>query len=251
MELLGIRSRELVFGKFRVNFHPLVFLCLCSSLGMFISLGFWQLDRAEEKRMMAAALQARVAAEPVPLSAVSDTPGNLTRIFLSGEFQNEISFLLLFQFFQAQAGYEVVTPFRPADGGPLVLVSRGWISAADSSDRPPVPLPPEGIQQIRGQVYVPEFEPALADVVDTDWPVRLARLNVEQAGRLLGEPVYPFVIRLESEQPGVLQRHWSAPRLQTRSHLAYAVQWFGIALVVALAALFYSSNLARLINARD
>src|SRR5690606_21023087 len=133
----------------------------------------------------------------------------------------------------------------------LVLISRGWISAADSSDRPPVHLPPEGIQQIRGQVHVTEFEPALADVVDTDWRVRLARMYEEEAGRLRGEPDYLFVLLLESEQPGVLQRHWSAPRLQTRSHLAYAVQWFGIALVVALAALFYSSNLARLINARD
>jgi cytochrome oxidase assembly protein ShyY1 len=48
----------------------------------------------------------------------------------------------------------------------------------------------------------------------------------------------------------VLQRHWAPPRLERRGHLAYALQWFGIALLVAAGALFYGSNLARLINAR-
>ncbi len=252
MDLLGIRTRELRFGEFRLKFHPLIFLCLCSSLGMFVSLGFWQLDRADQKQAMADELRARAVAEPVPFAAIADStsvPGNMTRVVLEGEYQNGISFLVLFQFFQGQAGYELLTPFKPDNGGELVLVSRGWISAGSGSDRPPVPVV-DGPQQIRGQIVVPEFEPAPGEVVDTDWPVRLPRLNVAQAGRLLGEPVYPWVVRLEADQPGVQNRHWTPPRIETRGHFAYAVQWFGIALVVALAALLYASNLIQLINAR-
>lgn len=253
MELLGIRTRELAFGEFRLKFHPIIFLCLCSSLGMFVSLGFWQLDRAAEKQAMADELRARAAAEPIVFARVANesaAPGNMTRVLLEGEYQNDISFLVLFQFFQGQAGYELLTPFKPLDGGELVLVSRGWISAGSSAERPPVPAV-SGLQQVRAQIYVPEFEAAPGEVVDTDWPVRLPRLNVAQAGRLLGEPVYPYVVRLEADQPGVLSRHWTPPRIEIRGHFAYAVQWFGITLLVALAALFYASNLARLINARS
>src|SRR5690606_27208033 len=105
----------------KIRFHPIIFLCLCSSLGMFISLGFWQLDRADEKRELAAALAQRAAAQPIAWQDVSgpgSNPGNMTRVQLSGEYQNEISFLVLFQFYQGRAGYELVTPFKPDNGGP-------------------------------------------------------------------------------------------------------------------------------------
>lgn len=250
MEILGIRTRELSFGSFRLNFHPLIFLCLCSSLGMFVSLGFWQLDRADEKIALAAALQQRAAAAPMSWSAIADAGesiGNMTRVTLSGEYQSEISFLVLFQFYQGRAGYELVTPFRPDEGGALVLVSRGWLTASTSTERPAVPEIP-GRQTISAQVYVPEQTIPPAEVTDSDWPVRVSRLSVEQAGRLLGEPVYPYVLRLEADQAGVLARHWTPPRIETRSHFAYAVQWFGIALLVLIAALFYASNLAAILS---
>ncbi|MDO9477518.1 MAG: SURF1 family protein [Pseudohongiella sp.] len=271
MDIAGIRSRTIRLRTLTISFHPLVFICLCSSLGMFISLGFWQLDRADEKRALAMAMQQRAVAEPVALSALhslaesvadsvanttqpdtaqspDQTPGNMTRVQLFGEYQHDISFLVAFQFFQGRAGYELVTPLRPTDGGPLVLVSRGWMSAGADLGRPAVPAGVSGEQALIAQIHVPEFDVPAGEVTDTDWPVRLPRMNVKQAEQLLGEPVYPYVLRLEADQAGVLSRHWSMPRVETRGHFAYAIQWFGIALLVSIAALFYSSNLAQLIK---
>jgi surfeit locus 1 family protein len=171
----------------------------------------------------------------------------MTRVSISGEYQNEISFLVPFQFFQGRAGYELVTPFKPDSGGPLVLVSRGWLAASTGTDRPVVPVV-AGPQTINAQMYVPEQPVPPAEVSDTDWPVRVPRMSVAQAGRLLGEPVYPYVLRLEADQPGVLSRHWTPPRIETRGHFAYAVQWFGIALLVLIAAVFYASNLAAILS---
>lgn len=247
MVLLGLKTHELSFGSLKVRFHPIIFLCLCSSLGMFISLGFWQLDRADQKMAMAAALQQRVAAQPVPWQDVGDNPGNMIRVVVSGEYQNEISFLVLFQFYQSRAGYELVTPFKPDAGGPLILVSRGWLSAGAGTERPEIPAV-TGNQTLTAQIFVPELSIPSSEITDTDWPIRLQRLNVEQAERLLGEPVYPFVLRLEPDQPGVQSRHWTPPRIETRGHFAYAVQWFGIALLVLIAALFYSTNLAAILS---
>lgn len=250
MEIAGIRSYRIELGRLIISFHPLVFICLCSSLGMFVSLGFWQLDRAAEKRAMAVAMQQRSVTEPVallPLSASEQAPGNMTRVRFSGEYLHDISFLVAFQFYQGRAGYELVTPLRLLDGGPLVLVSRGWMTTGVDVDRPAVP-DISGVQSLIAQIYVPEFPVPAGEVTDTDWPVRLPRMSVGQAERLLGEPVYPFVVRLEAGQAGVLSRHWSIPRVETRGHFAYAIQWFGIALLVSIASLFYASNLARLIK---
>jgi surfeit locus 1 family protein len=237
-------------GRLKLQINWLILLCFCSSLGMFVSLGFWQLDRAAEKRALATSLQTRARADALPLRQAerSDDFGSMSRVLLNGEYDNEVSFLLTFQFFQGQPGYEVLTPFR-SDDGSLLLVSRGWLSSAAGSALPAIPEV-EGRHQIQAQIYIPDLEVPAATVSDNSWPLRLSRLNVPQAGRLLGEPLYPHVLRLEAGQPGVLSRHWQPVRVSTRTHIAYALQWFGIALLVSVAALLYASNILELIKGR-
>lgn len=236
----------LKLGQLQIEINWLVFVCLLSSLGMFISLGFWQLDRAAEKRDMADALQRRAQAVALPLEQAESAPdfGNNSPVQLDGHYENEISFLVSFQFWRGQAGFELITPFRAADGG-LVLLSRGWIGAAAGESLPEIP-PISGEQTVIARVHVPDVEVPPAEVTARSWPVLLSRFNVEQAGRLLGEPVYPHVLRLEADQPGVQSRHWQPPSISTRTHIAYAVQWFGIAAIVLTASFLYSSNLISL-----
>lgn len=241
----------LTLGQLRVQINWLVLLCLCSSLGMFISLGFWQLDRAGEKSLLAETYQLRSQSQPLPLLQAerTDSFGNLSRVQTAGTFDNDIPFLLTFQFYQGQAGFEVVTPFR-SDDGPLLLVSRGWLAPGPGGTVPAIP-PVPGHQQIQAQVHIPDVDIPPATVSDTSWPVRLSRLNIAQAERLLGEPVYPYLLRLESGQPGALARHWQPPSITIRTHIAYAVQWFAIALAVLLAAFLYASNVLSLIKNRQ
>lgn len=243
-------------GKLTVQVDAFILLCIFLSCGMFVSLGFWQLDRAAEKRAQAVAWLAAAEAEPVPFAALPDAGtgdeelvSNNRRVALQGSFQNEISFLVLYQFFQGRPGYELVTPVRPADGGELVLVSRGWIAPDDSGGRPDVPMV-DGQQSMIARLYLPDTEIPPGEITDDSWPVRMPRLNVTQASRLLGEPVYPHVLRLESGQPGVQGRHWPQPDFSTRSHYAYTAQWFGLALLVLLASFAYASNILTLLRER-
>lgn len=244
-------------GKLTVQVDAFILLCIFLSCGMFISLGFWQLDRAAEKRARAEAWQSAVEADPVPFASLlaSDAEGgeelvsNNRRIALQGSFHNDISFLVLYQFFQGRPGYELVTPVRPAGGGDLVLVSRGWIAPDASGGRPEVPIV-DGQQSMVARLYLPETDIPPGEVTDNSWPVRMPRMNVAQASALLGEPVYPHVLRLESGQPGVQGRHWSQPDFGTRSHYAYTAQWFGLALLVLLASFAYASNILTLLRER-
>lgn len=232
----------LKLGKLIIQINWLVLLCFISSMGMFLSLSAWQLDRAEQKRQLASALEQRTNMAAVPLQEAEQHPlfGDQFPVALSGQFENSIPFLKTFQFYRGQAGLEVVTPFRLDDGG-LVLLSRGWI-AADSEGGVPEIAPVEGHHRLRAQVSVPEQDIPPVEVKAQSWPVIVSRLNVAQAERLLGESVYPYVLRLAEGQAGVLSRHWPEPRISTRTHIGYAIQWMLIAVVVAVAALLLSSN---------
>lgn len=250
-------------GQLTIKIQWLVLICLLSTLGMLISLGLWQLERAAEKRALAFDLQLRASAVPVTLHEAQQSPlfGDQMRVYVQGRFEQDAPFLIPFQFYRGRAGYEVIMPLRLSDGT-LALVSRGWLAPANEvvtvgsdesgSQLPEIPLIEDSgeARQWVAQLVVPAVEVPPATVVDSQWPVRVARLNMEQAGRLLGEPVYPYLLRLEAGQPGVLARHWSVPSVSTRTHTAYAVQWFVMALMVAIAALFMSSNLAQLLKGR-
>lgn len=233
---------ELRLGKLNIQINWLVFLCFLSSMGMFISLAAWQLDRAEQKRQLADALEARAGMTAVPLMEAEQHAlfGDQFKVTMTGHYENSIPFLKTFQFYRGQAGLEVITPFRLNDGS-LVLLSRGWIASNSEGGLPQIPTV-EGQHTVTAVVAVPDQEIPPVEINVNSWPVSLSRLNVSQAERLLGEPVYPYVLRLEAGQAGGLARHWPEPRVSTRTHIGYAIQWIMIAVVVALAAFLLSSN---------
>jgi len=169
-------------------------------------------------------------------------------VSLRVEYLNQqVAFLVLFQFFQGQPGYELVSPVRVAGHDELVLVSRGWVAPGESGELPHVP-DVHGEQHLLARVHVPEIPVEAGSVTDTQWPLRVPRLQTEQAGRLLGEAVYPYVLRLEAEQPGVKVRHWTQPSFSARTHYGYAAQWFFFTLVVVAATLLLSTNLLSLLQ---
>lgn len=239
-----MQSRTIRLGPVTLRFNPLVAVCVLLSCSLFLRLGFWQLDRAAEKREAEQAREARLEADPVrPGSLSTDMPPEYTRVSLRGEYlDSRVVFLRLYQFHQGQPGYEVLAPFRPAGGGELVLVSRGWLAPTGEGSRPSIP-PVEGTQRLVARVHQPPADVRPGEVSDRDWPVRLPRLDLEQAEQLLGDPLRPYVLRLEAGQPGVLTRHWSVPDFSTRTHYVYATQWFGFVLLVLLGTIYFSTNL--------
>lgn len=240
----------LKLGKLVIQINWLILLCFISSMGMFLSLSAWQLDRAAQKQQLAEALVQRAEMAPVPLQDAEQHAlfGDQFPVTLSGEFENSIPFLKTFQFYRGQAGLEVITPFRRNDGM-LVLLSRGWL-ASGGADSVPEIAPVTGRHTLTAHVSVPEQAIPPVDITTQTWPVVVRRLNVEQAERLLGEPVYPYILRLAEGQAGVLARHWPEPRISTRTHIGYAIQWILIAMVVAIAALLLSSNALTLYRQR-
>jgi surfeit locus 1 family protein len=117
------------FGKleFRPGLWPsLVTLLL---LAVLMSLGFWQLDRAEQKRALLAGYSTDRDSTVIQLE-----PGlgsyrdfNYKLASAAGRYDAPRQFLLDNRTHNGRVGYHVLTPFMLRDSGAAVLVNRGWI----------------------------------------------------------------------------------------------------------------------------
>jgi surfeit locus 1 family protein len=119
-------------------------------------------------------------------------------------------------------------------------------------DTPPDLRPASGPVEITAQIFVPEENArVLASQIDaSQWPLRIRSLEIDVISDILGEPLFPFEVRLTEEQAGVLVRHWPAVNADVNQNLSYALQWFSFALLVLFISLLASSNLWALLRGR-
>ena len=215
-------------------------------LPTMLSLGFWQLRRAEENRSLLAQAEARRAVAPVLLSAdmaadirrvVVDRLGvedwQLRAVMLKGRWRDE-QFLLENQMHDGRNGYHVLAVMEMPGVG-AVLVNRGWVVApATRAELPVVPAPVVGAQEI-AELYMPPHiygdEPLFAEA---GWPKRIGRLQLSGVARELGQEILPVVIRLRDQSPSALTAQWPVVNIAPEKNTAYAIQWFAMSAALLL-----------------
>lgn len=245
-------------GRLHVRIHWGIALCVTLTFALLINLGFWQLGRAAEKRALQREMLARQELPALALEQVLPRTGPLSeaqavevenlRVSVSGRYWNEGSFLVAFQFFQGAPGFELVTPFLVDGTEETLLVSRGWIAPGPGDDGMPFIVPVNGEQTLTGQLHVPPVVAGITQVEGEAWPLRLRRMDLARAAEVLDRPVLPWVLRLSADSAGVHARHWPAVTVSTRSNIQYALQWFGMALVVLVVTLALSTNIFTLLR---
>ncbi|HVL98606.1 MAG TPA: SURF1 family protein [Egibacteraceae bacterium] len=206
----------------------------------FVSLGFWQLDRHEQRSARNALVAERMQAPPADLAAVADKAGEdlaYRRVRLSGRYLPAGEVLLTPRSWNGQPGHHVLTPLATDDGW-AVLVARGWVPFA--LDSPPVAeaAPPRGQVRVSGLVFPDEPATRFAPAIPSEGElIRVSRVDVERLQRQIDVPLRPYYVQLAEQTPatvGELPRSADPPELTAGNHLSYAVQWFLFAAVVAL-----------------
>ncbi|MDG1233036.1 MAG: SURF1 family protein [Pseudomonadales bacterium] len=227
----------------RVNWFVVAGIVLIAA--GFARLGFWQLDRASEKMALRAAMQQEQQKEAINIEEIilirDGTIPNL-HVTLAGEYINEKSFLLVPQSYNGELGFGVITPFRLQNSNRIVLVDRGWITVAAG-----VQLDfglVAGPRQLTGQIHLRSSSPGSDERPDaSSWPVQIRRLDVDALSEILGEDLFPYPVRLNEDQPGVLIRHWTAVTANSSANISYAIQWFVLAAAIVIVSLLTSSNI--------
>ncbi len=201
-------------------------------VGLFVWLGFWQLDRhavrAEENRLGAS----RLSGEPLALGRLTidgDSDVEFRMVRVQGEFQPSREVLVRSQVSLGQAGFHVITPLL-LDDGSAILVNRGWVPL--NMDTPPVAAaPPVGQTEVTGWLQPSQTRPALGPV---DPPGRLEVVSRVDIGRIAQQmdvvlaPYYLVQTSPESEQLPLRVR--PPDFFDAGPHRGYAIQWFGFAL---------------------
>lgn len=209
-----------------------------------VSLGNWQSGRADYKRE----LQARydTAAQHPPVHVGSEPLDKESvlyrRIEAEGEFDRRHEILLDNRVLNGVAGYHVLTPLRLAGSEMAILVNRGWV--AIGRDRAQLPeLPPmTGKVRIEGLAVEPQsryFEFAGAAPAGRVWQ----NLDFEQYALTTGLRLQPVLLQQTSELEDGLLRRWPRPDTGVATHVAYALQWYGLAATLVI--LWLALNIRR------
>jgi surfeit locus 1 family protein len=193
-----------------------------------VFLGFWQLDRLDERKARNIDVRAATTAEPVEIEALLGTDAlDHTAVLVAGEYLDEMSFLVANRTFESRAGAWLATPVRLADDR-VVIVSRGWVSRQWSSGvDPTVVEAPSGQVEVLGRILESVGDGRIG-TGDTSILPEVSRLDLGRVEELLGIEVVDHWVQLEIQAPPLGDSPVPVPRpsLDEGPHLSYAFQWF-------------------------
>jgi surfeit locus 1 family protein len=231
--------------EWRISLFVLVMIPL------MVALGFWQLQRAEEKAALAAAFEERQAKPPAPVSELWDEPGAALAyvpVQLTGTFLAQEYFLLDNRIQAGRFGYEVLALVQLDDSDRSVLVNRGWIAGDPARLALPAVPPVSGRVSLEGHVYVAPGEPYLLaeQQLEAGWPKRIQAVQMDKILPAItattGGPVFPYPVRIKADEGAALGVDWKVVNVSPQKHQGYAVQWFAMAAVLFIFYILRCSN---------
>lgn len=231
------------------NFKPSLKAVLLFGIGfpLFISLGFWQLHRAEEKAAINALRESR-ASEPLlrlgPKAPPEIDALRYRPVFAEGEYDTAHQFLLDNQLQGQAPGYHVLTPLRLAGSEQAVLVNRGWVPLGTSrAVLPDIGRAPLGLVRVTGTLDVLHrvgFRLKGAEIPADGWPSVVQLPEADQLSARLGYPLLPYQVLLDSFAEGGYGRTWQTALLDPGKNRGYALQWFLFAAFAAFLFIRYA-----------
>lgn len=214
-----------------------------SLLPVLLSLGFWQLDRADEKRAIQGQYATWQYSEPLML-ADAGAVEHYRPVQLQGHFDPKRYFLLDNRTRQGRVGFEVIGLFQLSSGH-WFAVNRGWIEGSPDRSQLPAINSPEGEIRIIGHAYWPEPGWQLEGAeVSSQWPKVVPSLMPGDLQAWAGEALAPYLVRLAPESEAALLADWQPVNVMPEKHTGYAVQWFLMAIVLLILFVLRNSNVA-------
>lgn len=215
-----------------------------SVVSLFIFLGFWQLNRLDERRETNALVESRIE-KPIELISAPDggaDGADLDYRAVTATVQYlDPDFVRIGNRSQGgAAGLHVVAIAELADGSPLAI-SRGFVPSNAEVELQPLPTEPV---EISGWLRKSVQRESIG-ATDTGEGTVLPRLDTERIAARLDRPLPNVWLQLAPDEQAGLVTFPNAvplPPIDQGPHLSYAVQWF---IFATLGVLFYLALLRR------
>ncbi len=209
-------------------------IVVLAGMALLARLGFWQLDRLEQRRAANAQLVTVLEGDPLhlPQDAIPEDEAYLLNrdVVVTGTFDFANEGLHILQMWEGRSGVHLITPLVIEGGETAVLVDRGWIPDAEVENVAAY-AEPTGQVTVNGYVALSETisRQAASDGnsgrADNEW----YRVDVAAIEAQMPYDLYPFfIVQLPTDELNQTLPY-AQPReidLSEGSHLSYAVQWF-------------------------
>ncbi|MEE9346151.1 MAG: SURF1 family protein [Methylococcales bacterium] len=212
----------------------LVLVCVLTGLG------FWQLQRADEKQLLMDQQADQLSRAPAQLQVDSDhlAMRRFQPVYISGQFDCQHQLLLDNKMLKGKPGFHVITAFHPSTAIKSILVNRGWIPMhANREPDQQYQDCPDQLYQLQGVInnfpglgY--HFSGSTQSTTE-NWPLILLELDAEVLSAALNYPVVDYLLLMDPKLEAGFVRDWSfTPNILPEKHVAYAVQWFALAITL-------------------
>ena len=206
---------------------------------LVLSLGVWQIDRGYNKKELENTFLERQSQPVKEIKYNAFLESDLYRnVVLEGKYLEKI-FFLDNKIHNGKPGLKVFSPFETTNNN-LVLVSRGWIELEDRSKLPTINttknvLKLQGVLRPESQDFVLENE----EMNNKNNPILLQTVNLSELSNFLGKPLSPYILELSELSESAFVKTWQPINLSSFRHFGYAVQWFGLAVVLIVGYVFF------------
>ncbi|WP_116374711.1 SURF1 family protein [Mycobacterium sp. MFM001] len=217
----------------------------------FTVLAPWQLGKNTKTSRENKQIEQSLSTDPVPVKTLlpqqdSSAPqAQWQRVTATGHYLPDVQVLARLRVVAGDPAFEVLAPFV-VDGGPTVLVDRGYVRPEQGSRVPPIPPPPAETVSITARLRDSEPPVAGKEPFAKDGVRQVYSIDVEQIATLTGVPLAGSYLQLVDNQPGGLGV-LGVPHLDAGPFLSYGIQWisFGIAAPILLGYFVYAEIRAR------
>ena len=209
---------------------------IVATIAFLTSLGFWQLDRANEKRAIEASIQ---KANTGIVELIADENRLLEKEYyqvrLKGQYQSNKQFIYDNQIVDQVSGYYVLTPFKLESQPSTIIINRGFIPWNGDREK----LADVSIKKTKSEIKVQISKPIKrielkSSEISNNFPTLIQAVDLVKMSEIAGVNFSSMVGLLDASMDDGFVRKWEPYTGSIEKHIGYAVQWFLMAIVLGI-----------------
>jgi surfeit locus 1 family protein len=208
----------------------------------FIVLGFWQIDRADQKNVLNSNYTDRQQEAIIVLDKnnVIDEKSSLLwrKVEFEGSFINKQNIILDNQIFNQIAGFNIITPFKIRGSDSLVLINRGWHPNLKNRETLPIINEISGERLLQGHIAsfpVSGIKLGKNNIETLNSQIfRFQRLDAAELNYFFSAKMMPYMIYLDPIIDKELYGNFKLPAPDSQKNYGYAFQWFAFAITLLI-----------------
>ena len=210
------------------NFKSKILIFAIIFVPITISLGLWQIERANEKKVIISNYDKLLVSTPIALQKEQPLE-NWQPIETVGAYQD----LVIYEdnaINSGKAGFKIYHLFQNGDGT-FIFVHRGFIERNLIKNNLPRIDTPVGKKNIKGTTLFKQNNTFVKNIEESD--IRIIQefntsVLIERFPILKDRYLHPFLFNLDVRDADKYQPIEKPVNMTASKHIGYAIQWFGL-----------------------